>query len=76
VLAAEYQEKTRMRIIRGSVGVVAMWSSTLNSLIFAAFEPMTIMIILMIWYHWHCCFGMMWYHPRLYEGMMWYPLGL
>jgi hypothetical protein len=34
VLGAEYQEKTRMRIIRGPVGVVAMWSSTLSSLIF------------------------------------------
>jgi hypothetical protein len=35
-----------------------------------------IMIILMIWYHRHCCFGMMQYHPRLYEGMMWYHPGL
>jgi hypothetical protein len=34
VLTAEYQEKTWIRIIRGLVGMVAMWSSTLSPLIF------------------------------------------
>ena len=41
-MVAEYQEKTRMWIIRGPIGVVSVWSSTLSPLILATFEPMTI----------------------------------
>jgi hypothetical protein len=82
VLAAEYQEKTRMWIFRGPVGMVSMWSSTLSPLIFGRVQSHVIvcfgcvramlLFIMMIWYHQHYYVGKIWYCPRLYDGMMWY----
>ena len=41
-MVVEYQKKTRMQIIRGPVGVVAMRSSMLSPLTLVVFEPMII----------------------------------
>jgi hypothetical protein len=42
----------------------------------AAFEPILLLFILMIWYHRHYYVGMIQYCPRLYDGMTWCHPGL
>ena len=75
-MAVEYQEKTRMLcdlLWSGWRGCYVILH--VKSLDLAAFEPILLLFILMIWYHRHYYVAMMWYRPRLYEGMMWYHPG-
>ena len=72
-MAVEYQEKTRMLcdlLWSGWRGCYVILH--VKSLDLAAFEPILLLFILMIWYHRQYYVGMIWYHPRLYDGMMWY----
>jgi hypothetical protein len=52
------------------------WHGCVKPLELAVFEPILLLCILMICYHWHYYVGMIWYYPRLYDGMIWYHPGL
>jgi hypothetical protein len=76
VLAAEYQEPTWMLCDLPWSGWHGCYVILhVKPLDLVTFEPILLLFILMIWYHWHCYVGMMWYRLRLYEGMMWYHPG-